>query len=430
MLGTTVFLLLALFALSIPVAAALALLGFALSYFFSSFPLHRALGEVSWSASQEFLLVAVPLYILMGELLMRSGVAERMYGAIVKWLGRLPGGLMHSNIAASAMFAATSGSSVATAATIGTLALPEQKKYGYNERLFLGSLAAGGTLGILIPPSINMIVYGLLAEASIPQLYLAAFVPGALLALVFMGTIAVACLARPSLGVRSDPIPWSVKLACLPDLLPPFGIFVLVIGSIYAGLATASESAALGVLAALCLTAYHKQLNLAVLKAAVEGTFRITGMTMLIVVAAYFLNFILSGIGLTGQLVEFIQTLGWTPLATIIAICIFYIILGCFMDAFSIMVTTAPVIVPIIVAIGYDPIWFGVIMMLLTETGMITPPFGFNLFVIQSVRKRGPISDVAYGSLPFVVALLFVISLLIAFPQIALWLPSTLSGNL
>ena len=162
------------------------------------------------------------------------------------------------------------------------------------------------------------------------------------------------------------------------------------------------------------------------LQAAVEGTFRITGMTMLIVVGAFFLNFVLASIGLTGQLVQFIQELGWSPLATILAICVFYIILGCFMDAFSVMVVTAPVIVPIVVAIGYDPIWFGVIMMLLTETGMITPPFGFNLFVIQSVRQKGAISDVAYGSLPFVVALLVVIGVLIAFPGIALWLPSFL----
>lgn len=202
MLATTLILLLVLFALSIPVAAALGLLGVSLSAIFSSFPLHRAIGEISWSASQEFLLVAVPLYVFMGELLMRSGVAERMYAAIIKWLGWLPGGLMHSNVASSAMFAATSGSSVATAATIGTLAMPEQKKYGYNERLFLGSLAAGGTLGILIPPSINMIVYGVLAEASIPKLYLAAFIPGLVLALTFMGAIAIACIIRPSWRAR------------------------------------------------------------------------------------------------------------------------------------------------------------------------------------------------------------------------------------
>ena len=425
MLATTLTILLLLFCISIPVAAALGLLGFSLSALFSSFPLHRAIGEVSWSASQEFLLVAVPLYVFMGELLMRSGVAERMYAAIIKWLGWLPGGLMHSNVAASAMFAATSGSSVATAATIGTLALPEQKKYGYNERLFLGSLAAGGTLGILIPPSINMIVYGVLAEVSIPQLYLAAFIPGALLALIFMATIAVACVVRPSLGVRTDRFSWRERCAALPDLIPPLGLFVLVIGSIYAGWTTASESAALGVLAALGLTAYRKRLSLEVLRASIEDTFRITGMTMLIVVGAFFLNFVLSSIGLTGQLVQFIKELGWSPLGTMLAICVFYIILGCFMDAFSIMVTTAPVIVPIVIALGYDPIWVGVIMMLLTETGMITPPFGFNLFVIQSVRHRGPISDVAYGSFPFVIALLLAIGLLIAFPNVALWLPET-----
>src|SRR5438874_8027459 len=237
MLGVTLALLIGLLALAIPVAAGLGILGLSLSAIYSRLPLTLAIGEVAWATSNNFLLVAIPFFVLLGEILLRSGMAERMYNALVLWVPWLPGGLMHSNIAACAMFAATSGSSVATAATIGTVAMGEIKKHGYSERLFLGTIAAGGTLGILIPPSINMIVYGVLTDSSIPQLYLAGFIPGIVLASLFSLTVLILCLVWPSLGGRRSSTTWRARLRALPDLIPPLLIFLAVIGSIYAGLA-------------------------------------------------------------------------------------------------------------------------------------------------------------------------------------------------
>src|SRR5918995_5783734 len=246
MLIVTLAILIGLLALAVPVAAGLGILGLSLSAIYSKLPLSLAMGELAWSTSNSFLLVAIPFFVLLGEILLRSGMAERMYAALVQWMPWLPGGLMHSNIAACALFAATSGSSVATAATIGTVALGEIEKHGYSERLFLGTIAAGGTLGILIPPSINMIVYGVLTDTSIPKLYLAGFIPGLVLASLFSLTVLLLCLIRPELGGAPLATGWPERWSSLPDLLPPLLIFLLVIGSIYAGLATATEAAALG----------------------------------------------------------------------------------------------------------------------------------------------------------------------------------------
>src|SRR5947209_1667753 len=310
MLGVPLRLLIGLLALAIPVAASLGILGLILSEMYAKLPLSLAMGEVAWGTSNNFLLVAIPFFVLLGEILLRSGMAERMYNALVLWVPWLPGGLMHSNIAACAMFAATSGSSVATAATIGTVALGEVEKRGYSERLFLGTIAAGGTLGILIPPSINMIVYGVLTETSIPKLYLAGFVPGIMLAGIFSLTVLVVCLVRPELGGRPTTTSWAERIAALPDLLPPLIIFLAVIGSIYAGWATATESAALGVIAAIGIAAWNRRLTMRTLLHAFEGTMRTTAMIMAILLAAYFLNFVITSIGLTGQVNYFITSLG------------------------------------------------------------------------------------------------------------------------
>ncbi|HDS1736165.1 MULTISPECIES: TRAP transporter large permease [Pseudomonas] len=423
MLSVTLVILLGLLALSVAAAVSVGLLGMSLSLFYSSLPLSNAMGEIAWNTSAEFLLVAIPLYILMGELLVCSGVAGRMYQAVEKWLSWLPGGLMNSNIGASALFSATSGSSVATAATISTLAIPQQERKGYNAPLFLGSIAAGGTLGILIPPSINMILFALIANVSVPKLYLAATLPGILLSLLFVAVIVVACLIRPSLGGVKVHYSWAERLASIPDLLAPLAIFVLVIGSIYSGFATASESAALGVLAALGVGLWRRALTRESLGKAFEATLRTTGMIIFITLAAFFLNFVLASIGLTTALVAFVSELSLSPLATLLVIILFYIVLGCFMDTLAMLITTAPLIVPIVVALGFDPLWFGVILIILCEMGQITPPFGMNLFVVQSIRGRGNFMDVVYGALPFCLALLALIALLICFPQLALWLP-------
>jgi tripartite ATP-independent transporter DctM subunit len=324
------------------------------------------------------------------------------------------------------VFASTAGSSVATAATVTTVALPLVQRYKYNERLFLGSLAAGGTLGILIPPSINLIVYGFLTQTSVPQLYLAGFVPGIVLGLIFMSTISLACYVYPQWGGERFHSSWSERLAGLPDLLPPLGIFLIVIGSIYAGLATPTESAALGVCAALLLSAAYGQLTFKMLRDALMGCMRTTAMVMLIIIAAWYLNFVLSSIGLTRALNDMIATAQLTPGATLFMIIVFYVILGCFMEPMPLMVITIPTFTPVIVAAGYDPVWFGILIVLLIETAMITPPVGTNLFVVQGIRSSGSMNDVIIGSVPFVLALFLMIALVVAFPDIALWLPRIL----
>jgi tripartite ATP-independent transporter DctM subunit len=429
MLASALSTLLVLLALAVPVAAALGFLGVILSEIYSRLPLSLAMGEMAWATSNNFLLVAIPFFVLLGEILLRSGAAERMYGALVLWVPWLPGGLMHTNIAACAMFAATSGSSVATAATIGTVAMGEIRKHGYSERLFLGTLAAGGTLGILIPPSINLIVYGALTDSSIPQLYLAGVVPGIVLAGLFSLTVLAVCLLRPSMGGRRTQANWKARLRALPDLVPPLVIFVAVIGSIYAGLATATESAALGVIAALGVAAWHRSLSLRMLLAAFEGTMRTTAMIMAILIAAYFLNFVITSIGLTAQVNRMVTGLGLSAGELLFVVILFYLALGMFMETLSMMVATVPIIAPIMVKAGYDPIWFGVLIVILLETAMITPPVGINLYVVQGVRTRGKIDDVIIGAAPFVVTMLIMLAILSYFPQLALWLPRAAAGG-
>ena len=411
-------------AFAVPIAASLGWLGLTLQYFDSAMPLHRALGDMVWQTGTDFLLVAIPMFVLLGEILLRAGITERMYEGIVKWLGWLPGGLMHSNIGSSALFAATSGSSVATAATIGTVAIPQIERRGYNEPLFLGTIAAGGTLGILIPPSINLILYGLLTDTSVPELYLAGFIPGFLLAALFMITVIFLCIIRPKWG--GDPVKssWSERISSLPSLIPPIGIFVVVVGSIYAGVATPTEAASLGVVAAMGLAAFNGTLTIPMLRSAVEGTMRTTSMIMLIILAAVFLNFVLSVIGLTQALADFVTGLGLSPFQTMLMLVGILIFLGFFMETLSMLLITAPLITPIVIQLGYDPVWFGILLMVLLETALITPPIGINLYVVQAVRKNGGLSDVMVGAAPFVVTMVTMIALLLAFPSIALWLPS------
>ncbi len=424
MLTKTLLILIGLIAMAVPIAAALGWLGLILQYLDSPMPLHRALGDMAWQTGTDFLLVAIPMFVLLGEILLRAGITERMYDGMVKWLGWLPGGLMHSNIGSSALFAATSGSSVATAATIGTVAIPQIEERRYNEPLFLGTIAAGGTLGILIPPSINLILYGLLTDTSVPELYLAGFLPGFILAALFMVTIVLLCLLRPELGGDKIRASWAERLQALPSLIPPIGIFFVVVGSIYAGLATPTEAASLGVVAALILAAANRKLTIPMLKAALEGTMRTTAMIMLIIIAAVFLNFVLSVIGLTQALADFVTGLGLTPFQTMLMIVGVLILLGCFMETLSMLLTTAPLIAPIVIALGYDPVWFGILLMVLLETALITPPIGINLYVVQGVRGRGEMLDVMIGAAPFVLTMFAMIALLLAFPGLALWLPS------
>ena len=330
---------------------------------------------------------------------------------------------MHANVASCAIFAATSGSSVATAATIGTLAVPEIRKQGYNERLFLGSLAAGGTLGILIPPSINLIIYGLLTRTSITELYLAALLPGILLTVLFSLVVLVPCLIVPRWGGQPARSNWAARLRSLPDVLPPIGIFLAVVGSIYAGVATPTEAASFGVVVALVYTIVSGSFSLDMLRRSLEGTMRTTAVIMLIIIAAMLLNFVLAALGASRTLSGLVTSLQLSPFGTLMTIMLMYVVLGCFLETLSLTFLTVPFVVPIIVQLGYDPVWFGVVFIVLLETALITPPVGINLYVIQGVRRAGSLNEVAIGSLPFVIALAALIALLIAFPSIALWLP-------
>lgn len=425
MIATAMTILLVLIGLSIPVGAALGVLGLTLDPMFSELPLTRALGEISWNSNNEFLLVAIPLFILLGEVLLRAGLAEKMYQSMSLWLSWLPGGLMHANIGASTLFSATSGSSVATSATVGTVAIPQIKKHGYKESLFLGSLAAGGTLGILIPPSINLVLYGVLTNSSVPKLYLAGIIPGFMLAGLFILTIIIACVVKPEWGGKKIYASWGDRFRSLVNLLPPLGIFFLVVGSIYAGLATPTEAAALGVFGALVLAAFYRRLTLNMLREAIEGTMKSTAMIMLIVIAAAFLNFVMSATGLTNAITDFIGGLGLSAGWMLLVLVIFYLVLGCFMETLSMMITTIPIVAPVMIGLGYDPVWLGIMIIILVEAALITPPVGMNLFVVQSLRKSGSMNDVIVGSLPFVAAMFVMLLLLALFPAIAMWMPTT-----
>jgi tripartite ATP-independent transporter DctM subunit len=396
------------------------LAGVVLNQLYSTMPMSRIAGELTWSTTSNFILTAIPFYIMFGEILLRSGTAERMYAALVQWFSWLPGGLMHSNIGACALFGSVSGSSVATAATIGVVAMGEIDKHNYNEPLFLGTLAAGGTLGILIPPSINMIIYGVMTDTSVPKLYLAGFLPGAILTVLFSLTVLVACVWKPQWGGNKIETNWEMRIKLLPDLLPPLVLLLIVIGAIFLGIATATEAAAVGIVGALAITAQRGRLSWRMLRDVCEGTVRTTAMVVAILVGAFFLNVIIQTIGLTQQLSKLISAYQMTPVQVLWAVIILYLVLGTFMEELSMMISTIPITTPLMVQAGYDPVWYGILLVLLIQTAMISPPFGINLFVIHGIRGRGTLSDVEKGSAPFVIALLAMIAMICVWPDIVM----------
>ncbi|KFF47488.1 membrane protein [Gammaproteobacteria bacterium MFB021] len=417
---------LALLLTGIPVAIVLFLLAFGVDQFFSFFPLMRALGQNLWSAADSFLLIAIPLFVLMGEIIVRAGIAERAYRAMDHWLSWLPGGLLHANVMTSMLFSATSGSSVATAATISTVALPQGDKLGYHPRLFCGSIAAGGTLGILIPPSINLIVYGFLTETSIPKLFVAGLLPGLLLTGLFMLTAILFCTFKPSLGGPRSHSSWPERLRHLTFLLPLLVLFIAIVGSIYTGWATPTEAAAIGVVVALILAAFNRRLDWRMLTAALDNTVRTTSMILFIMLAASFLNFALASAGLSQQLTQLLTQLDLSPMALLLCVLALLVVLGFFIETLSMMVITLPIIAPLLFAAGFDKVWFGVVMILFVEMALITPPVGLNLYIVQAARRGKPFSDVIIGTLPFIAAMVVMAVLLILFPGIALWLQNSL----
>jgi len=347
-----------------------------------------------------------------------------MYRGLSVWLRRLPGGLVHTNIGCSALFAATTGSSVACAATIGNVALPELDKRGYSKRQALGSLAAGGTLGILIPPSIALLIYGSLTNNSISKLFVGGVVPGILLTLAFMLYIFIINLKNPLAQAEAAPT-WQERRESLPPLIPPLVIFGVVMGSIYFGIATPTESAALGILTALLFAVKRRRLTFKVLHACFIRSAQLTGMILLIIVGAFILNLLLSLTGVAQVMTAWVTSLNLSLNQLLLILIVFYLILGCFLDVLSIQVATIPIAYPIVTAVGGDAIWFGIFIVLMSEIGMITPPVGMNLFVIQGVRRdNGDLADTIWGAVPFVVIMLAFTILLMIFPDIVLWLPS------
>jgi len=308
-------------------------------------------------------------------------------------------------------------------ATVATVAMPQAENLGYDPKLFSGAIAAGGTLGIMIPPSINLIVYGFLTQTSIPQLFLAGLVPGIGLALAFIVMTAIICMIRPELGGERRLFALPVMLRALVHLVPIILLFTIIIGTIYKGWATPTEAAAVGVAGALAIAAVFGGVSVGMLTESLLGTIKITSMIMLVVLGASFLNFTLASAGLGQELRGFLEGLGLTPLMTIFVIVGIYIVLGFFIETLSLMVVTIPIIVPLVVQLGYDPIWFGILMIVLIEMALITPPVGLNLYVVQGARKSGKMGDVMLGALPYVFAMFLMAMALIAFPQIALYLP-------
>ncbi|MEE8272926.1 MAG: TRAP transporter large permease [Alphaproteobacteria bacterium] len=420
--------LLGLLLIGMPIAVIMVVVGAVGGLLAFGWPLIESLGSVVWGVQNENILTAIPLFILLGELLLRSGIADKMYGALSLWLGRLPGGLLHTNIGCCALFAATSGSSVATAATIGTVALPALNERNYSKRQSLGSLAAGGTLGILIPPSVNLLVYGSLTNTSIGKLFMAGIVPGILLTLVFMAYIGLASL-RAADDRRESAVPLRDRIVALQHLVPPVLIFVIVMGSIYFGIATPTESAAIGVVVALAFAWRSGALTFDFLHRCFIQTARTTGMVLLIITGAFILNVTLALVGVAQTMTAWVASLGLSATGLLMVLILFYLLLGMFMDVLSMQVLTIPIAFPIVTQVGIDPIWFGVFIVLMCELGLITPPVGMNLFVVQGVRTDGgAFADVIWGALPYALLMLAFTGLLIALPDLALWLPRTMIG--
>jgi tripartite ATP-independent transporter DctM subunit len=409
----------------IPIAVSMLIVGVAGGVIAYGMPFLNSMATVIWGTGNEYLLTAIPMFVLLGELLLRSGIADRMYLALSAWLGGLPGGLLHTNIGCCALFAATSGSSVATAATVGTVALPSLQSRGYSMRDSLGSLAAGGTLGILIPPSVNMIVYGSLTNNSIGSLFIAGIIPGVLLTLCFMAFIYVSALVRGESGRREAPVAFAQRLRLSVHLVPPAIVFLVVMGSIYTGLATATESAALGVVVALAFVAANGRLSWRLLANCFGQTARISGMILLIITTAFLLNLTISLTGVADALTKWVTSFGLSATALLFALIVFYLVLGMFMDVLSMQVATIPLTYPIVIALGVDPIWYGVFIVLMCELGMITPPVGMNLFVVHGIRPdKGGIEDAIWGALPFAVIMILFTLLMVAWPAMVTWLPS------
>jgi len=397
---------------------------------FTPRPAGDAMAIAVFGSLSSWTLTALPLFIWMGEILFRSKLSEDMFRALAPWMGRVPGRLLQTNVIGCAIFAAISGSSAATCATIGKMTLPELKKRGYPDGIAIGSLAGSGTLGLLIPPSIIMIVYGVSADVSIARLFIAGVIPGIMLALLFGGYVAWWAWRNPSLVPKDDfaDLDFMAKLKQSGGLIPTVLLIVAVLGSIYAGIATATESAAIGVVGALVLSAVQGSLTRENFVAALLGATRTTTMIMLILAGSAFLTIAMGFTGLPRDLALWVKEQNFSPLMLIAALTVFFVILGCFLDGISMVVLTMAVLLPMVQAAGFDLVWFGIFIVLVVEMAQITPPVGFNLFVLQGMTGRN-IFWIAKVSLPFFFLMVVAVALIVAFPGLATWLPSQMLGR-
>lgn len=405
---------------------ALVLVGVISLVIFPNQPLLQPAAEVGWSTLNNFTLTAVPLFLFMGQIMSTTGISEQLYKAAHRWLRILPGGLANANIGSSAIFAALSGSSLATAAAIGSIAIPAMESRGYNPRLTYGSLAAGGTLGILIPPSIAMILYGYIGFVSIGKLFMAGIIPGILVAIAFIVYIVIQSWRNPHIAPRDTDR--SQMLGRTIGAVPALLLVVAVLGSIYAGIATPTEAAAVGAFGALIIAAAQKRLTFRGVRNGLKETSYITAMVGLVMAGSQIIAFVLHKLRIPIIISETLASSGLNIYLIFALIILLIYILGCLIDSISIILIMTPILVPIMTALNFDLIWFGVIFTIAIEVALITPPVGMNLFVIKGVAPNADIKDIMYGTLPFIIILTIGIVVFTIWPQLVLWLPNAMQN--
>jgi tripartite ATP-independent transporter DctM subunit len=421
--GLLVLTLLGLLVAGVRVAPTLGIVGLLGLLFLLPKPLLSVVAERSWNSVNTFTLTAVPMFVLMGALLIRSGVTREMFDALTRWFGRAPGGVAHATIGASAVFAAVSGSSLATAATMGKVACPEMMSRGYSQRLTFGSVAAGATLGILIPPSIAMIIYGTTVGAPVTQLFIAGIIPGILLSLCFMGGIAAWSALRPSATPTGESFTLAEKMRGTLSVLPFVAVILVVLGSLYAGVATPTEAGGVGAAASLVICLLRGMLSPRALYDIAMETIRVTSFLLLIVVGAAIMSWVFDFLRIPRTLVSTVEAAELAPWLIMLAMAGIYVVLGMFIESISMMLMTLPVTFPIIMALGLDPIWFGVALVIMIEIGLVTPPVGIILFILRGVSTHVPLREIVYGVLPFIGILLAFQVLIYLVPDIVTWLP-------
>ncbi len=384
--------------------------------------------SISYRYASTWELAAIPMFIWMGEIIFRTDISDRLFRGLSPFVDKIPGRLLHTNILGCTLFAAVSGSSAATAATIGKITIAELEGRGYDKKLSLGSLAGAGSLGLLIPPSIVMIVYGILAEVSVSRLFAAGVVPGLLIAGLYSGWIVLRAVMRPEIAPKgTETYGWRDYVAGLGNIVPIIVLMVIVLGSIYSGVATPSEAAAVGVAAALVLALMTGQITIRLLIETITGAVRMSCMVCIILVSAAFLSTAMGYLHVPANVAEGIAALNLSPFGLIVVLSLFYVLLGLFLDGISIIVMSLPITLPLALQANFDPVWFGVYLVIMTEMGQITPPVGFNLFVLQGLTGD-PIGRVALAALPFFFLMCLGVLILTIFPQVALWLPDLLYG--